>query len=512
MALCWFTNNVQTPTETHAGAERQALAFILGIVLLRLLWHLLEPVGMAGDETYYWLWGRYPDWGYFSKPPLIGWLYGGLTEFIGQSVYVYKAAATLLGGGTLWFFYRMLVLLTDNREMARYGLLAFALLPASLLLASILTIDAPLLFCWTGGMYFTARLLATDKPRASDYLGLFILLGLGHLSKQMMLVQLPLIVVIVASHRRSLLTSVWFWLALLGSLVALLPPVLWNSQNNWITIEHTAHHFEPGSSSLNLGKSLTWLGEFWGALAGLFSPILFFAFFPALKTGWQKRRECTVLFFILFGAAGLVVMSCMAFRQRVNPNWPAAFLPASLGLILVWAFTSDARKRWLKRGIWLAGGMSVFLMVLLILLEPMATSLANMGMKPQRRGWQGYPQLVQTINNLTEPAADQLIFVGHRFTASQFAFHGPDPKRVHLWNNSGHFKSQFDFFNAPETGKPVVIVVERKKEKSEGELPNEIRALLGEVRELDELPMHPARDYPRFKIYLADTLKDWISH
>ena len=202
-------------------------------------------------------------------------------------------------------------------------------------------------------------------------------------------------------------------------------------------------------------------------------------------------------------------MSGMTLRQRVNPNWPAVFLPGSLGLILVWAFASENRKRWFKRGMWLSGGMSVFLMVLLLLLEPLAGPLAKVGMKPQRRGWQGYPQLVEQISRLN-PQADQLIFVGHRFTASQFAFHGPDAKRVHLWNNSGHFLSQFDFFNQPEIGKATLIVVERKKASSSGAIPETLKARLGKVTELDELPMHPARDYPRFKIYLADDLEDWI--
>ena len=263
---------MNTATHTQAKGERWALALIGAVTAIRLLWHLLEPVGMAGDETYYWLWGQYPDWGYFSKPPMIGWLYGALTALFGQSVFVYKATATLLGGGTLWFFYRSLLLLTHNREMARWGLITLALLPASLLLSSLLTIDAPLLFSWTGGMYFTACLLKADKPKWSHYLGLFIMLALGHLSKQMMLVQLPLIVAMAALHRRRLLRSPLFWLTLIGSLVSLVPALVWNSQNEWITLEHTAHHFEPGSSAFDPGKALGWLGDFWGALIALISP------------------------------------------------------------------------------------------------------------------------------------------------------------------------------------------------------------------------------------------------
>ncbi len=497
-------NKTQNP---HGTPDRDswALGFIAAVVLLRLLWHLLHPVGMTGDETYYWLWGQYPALGYFSKPPLIGWLYGGLTALFGKSVWVYKATATLLGGGTLWYFHRTLQVLTGDRTLSRWGLVAMACLPATLLLSSILTIDAPLMFCWTGGMYFTARLLRPEKPATGDYLGLLFFLGLGYLSKQMMLVQLPLIIAMAALYRRERLRSIPFWLTLLGSLLALLPPVFWNATNHWITLEHTAHHFEP--APVEWGKSLERIGEFWGAMAALFSPVLFLLFFPALKHGCKHIKKQTVVFLVLFGAAGMVVMTAMAIRQRINPNWPAVFMPGTLGLIVYWAFNGEARKVWLKRGIVVAGALSLFLMLVLPLLDPFAESLSHVGIRPQRRGWQGYPQLVEQTMALA-PEAEQLIFVGHRFTASQFAFHGDNPKHVRLWNDSERTRSQFDFFGEIEGGKRSLIVVERKKASSDGELPVELAEKLDQVTRLDELPMHPARDYPRFTIYLANTRLD----
>ena len=49
-----------------------------GIVLVRLIMLLAVVNGadLAGDEAYYWDWGRQPDWGYYSKPPMIGWMMG----------------------------------------------------------------------------------------------------------------------------------------------------------------------------------------------------------------------------------------------------------------------------------------------------------------------------------------------------------------------------------------------------------------------------------------------------
>lgn len=239
------------------------------------------------------------------------------------------------------------------------------------------------------------------------------------------------------------------------------------------------------------------------------SPVLFLLFFPALRWAWAQRRERVVVFFFLFGGLALLVMSLMAFRQRVNPNWPAAFLFGSLGLILCWGFSSAWRKIWLKRGIAVAAAFNLSLLLLLPLLEPLAQPLAKLGLQPQRRGWQGYPQLVAQIEALST-ADEPVIFVGHRFTASQFAFHGPDPKRVHLWNgNPVVIQNQLDFFDPPQVGGPVVIVVERKKAHSTGKIPADLQQRLDVTRPLSELPMHPVRDYPRFQVYHAERLLSW---
>ncbi|MGB0289847.1 MAG: ArnT family glycosyltransferase [Opitutales bacterium] len=496
------------PIQKKSAALQPALAFILALTAMRLLWHLLEPVGMAGDETYYWLWGQYPDWGYFSKPPLIGWLYGGLTALFGAHTYVFKAAATLLGAGTLWFFHGTLYTLTANRSLALYGVVALGLMPANLLLGSMLTIDAPLLFCWTGGLYFTAKLLQDGPAQNRDFLGLALVLALGHLSKQMMLVQLPLMALTALFFKRALLRDLRFWLALLGSLLALLPPLLWNAHNDWITLQHTAHHFE--QAPIALGKSLGRVAELWGSLAALVSPVLFALLFPAIAYAWRKRHDRAVAFCALFGALGLILMSALALRQRINPNWPAVFLPGSLGLILLWAHAEASRLRWFHRGLWVAGGLSLGVMIILPMLEPLAAPLAEKGIQPQRRGWLGYPQLVQQTT-ARYPQADQIIFVGHRFTASQCAFHGSDPKRVHLWNPTHLINNQFDFFNPPELGKPALVIVERKRAESNAAIPPPLAAQLKNPRLVDELPMHPVRKFPTFKIYLADNLEAWMN-
>src|SRR6187431_716524 len=78
---------------------------LLCIALFRLVYLPLfcSVTDLAGDESYYWDWGRHLDWGYFSKPPLIGWLMGVVGRLTGHSEWGIRLAALLCGTASLWF-------------------------------------------------------------------------------------------------------------------------------------------------------------------------------------------------------------------------------------------------------------------------------------------------------------------------------------------------------------------------------------------------------------------------
>lgn len=482
---------------------RWVFVFIGAVTGLRLAWHAFGPVGMAGDETYYWMWGQFPDWGFFSKPPLIGWLYGGLDWIFGNFVWGYKAVAALLTAAGLWFFHQLLFLATGDLRLSRWGLICMALLPANLLLASILTIDAPLMACWVAGMFFGLRLIREPNPQTGTIIGLWLAIGIGSLAKQMMMVQIPILLVLILIERRDLLRRPAVWFALLGSQIFLLPPLYWNWQNEWITFAHTSHHFQ--SAPPTFGKMLQRFGDLWGAMALLVSPLLFFSVFPSIGFAWKNHRDPIVRYFVLLGLAGLAVLTFMTLRQRVNPNWPAVFLPGTLGLILMWAFRTG-RERWLRLSMQVAGGFSVFLMIFLLLLEPLSKPLSEIGLKPQLRGWRGYPDMIQRAESMA-PEVEQILFVGHRFTASQFAFHLDRARDMHQWNPTGGIVNQFDFFPPLQEGKPTLLVIEQEKPERSASVPIGIEWNPEADQKLGSLPMHPDRDYPLFHIYAIDALR-----
>ena len=56
--------------------NRFVLLVLVGLTLLRTAAVAISPLDLGVDEAQYWLWSQSPDFGYFTKPPLIAWIIG----------------------------------------------------------------------------------------------------------------------------------------------------------------------------------------------------------------------------------------------------------------------------------------------------------------------------------------------------------------------------------------------------------------------------------------------------
>ena len=68
-------------TSSDNPAPDQTLNWLIGIALLmitllRSAAVITTPLELGVDEAQYWLWSQTPDFGYFTKPPLIAWIIG----------------------------------------------------------------------------------------------------------------------------------------------------------------------------------------------------------------------------------------------------------------------------------------------------------------------------------------------------------------------------------------------------------------------------------------------------
>lgn len=489
--------------QVKSGAEerqwtRRFWTLIAVLQGLRVILLILSPLDLSGDEAYYWEWGRHLDWGYFSKPPLIGWLMGWIGWIGADTTLGIRLCALLLGTGTLiWAF-----LLARKMFSARAGFLAAAaigLSPANAALCQILTIDAPLLCSWTLALYATWQLFS-GKRWNWGWAGLLTLaIGIGILSKQMMLVfpALATVFLVIDREYRHWLKHPGWWLVVCGSLLFLLPPLLWNYSHDWITFQHTASHFNTGT--VTLSKQIGRFFEFLGSQLGLLGPVilpLVLATLWLIGKSWSKTTSAERFLFV-FSAPALAVFVLLAIRQRVLPNWPAVYYPA--GFLLLGAWIDDrltisqlhkSPSRVFKWGIG-TGAVTMLLLYAIMLFSP----LFPFSKDPMERvrGWSTYGKsIAQAQNRYLADKPHLLIVTGHRYYTSQLAFYHPERPTVFRWHPEASVESQYEIWDGAGST-PVstaLIIVPGGREM----IPPDLQKTMSTLRFLEEIevPITPA--------------------
>ena len=494
---------------------------LVGIVLLlRLIYAALFAVNPIGDEAYYWDWGRQPDYGYYSKPPFIAWLYA-FVDWIGQgSLFAIRATAAVFGTLSILILFK----LTESLFDARTGWLAVILglaAPANAVLSFFLTIDAPLIICWSVALWMLWRYVV-GEGKGGTLLALFFSLAIGHLCKQMMMIFPLLALIFLAGHQetRSFLRRPVLWLVLLGSYLSLIPPLVWNAQHDWITFEHTSHHFEVQNNGENvLIERLEDFLSFIGTQFGVLSPGTAFVMFALCLTGLPlfAKTSKPVRYLLTFGAIPIALMLLLALRQGMQPNWPAVFYVSGIALVAGWfgarlefAYPPASWRRLFPVTITVGVLLTSYFYFSPLVFE----AIGKEGHKadPNRR-LLGYDLIAKEFEVLrqTVPGAEEhfLVTLGHRDMTSQLAFGLPDQPRVYLWDSDGMITSQYEMWNNPLEdgwgGKDGLILLPISRE-----LPPSFAAAFENISKIGEFTVKFSYDRDMsFSVFRGISLKSW---
>ena len=496
-------------TSSAPDWSRRFVWLAVGLLTFRVcyLWAFVD-FELAGDEAYYFDWGRQPDWCYFSKPPLIGWLMGLLRVCFGYHWWVIRLAAAVFAVGTLSFIFLLGRALYDAKT-GFVSAMFFLLTPAFSMLSLGFTIDAPLMLLWSASLLAFWKVV--HEPSLGRWLVLTLLIGFGILAKQMMLVFPVLMVGFIALSPdfRPLLRRPALWLSIVGSLLFMLPVIWWNIQHDWITAKHTAEHFATEASRSRL---LSWL-EFLGKQAAFYSIIIWvmtlLALYAAIKR-WSSlaSRE---LFLLLFSAPGLLVVVALALRQEVNENWPGVYYLSGLVLAAAWCSTV-----WQKRAMQVGFAIVVVLHAAIPLLGPLGLKGTPTDPLRDARGYSAAgKELGQLLDKVPRPDRTFVYVLGHRYNASQLAFHLPQHPRVYRWSPSATPESQYEIWpsGADKIGWDAFIIdpvpdnaVDPERRPSLYVRWKNFSSLqrLGTV----EVPLG-AKDTRRFNVWLGTSMRRW---
>lgn len=323
------------------------IALVAGLTLWRVLMAATLPV--TQDEAYYFDWARSLAWGYFDHPPGVALLGIGTLLEPGSAL-----AARL--GGLLAGVLTLLVLaqlywnsgLTDRKDLVLAVLLATTTLPG-LAGGFILTPDTPLALAWALALHESERALAGDRRR---WITAGVATGLGLLSKYTMVVIGPVFLWAILRTDPRVLRTPWPYLGGLLALLVFAPNLIWNADNDWLTLRFqfghgfatdtgalvgagegaaaTIEQSGPGTLGERAVSLLGYLGTqlgFWGLIA-----------IPILLLPWisrrANRRADTTLYaharHLLLAAAlfPLGFFALVSLTSDVEANWPAMYLLA----------------------------------------------------------------------------------------------------------------------------------------------------------------------------------------
>ncbi len=311
---------------------------VIALGLARL--PILGRGDLAPDEAYYWIWSRYPAWGYYDQGPMVAWWIWLTVKIFGTNemgVRMAPALASLLT--TIG-----VALLADRiygRWAALWAVLFLNVTPLMFIGGSVATYDPMLICFWVWTLVLLERALSDGSW--AFWLGAGIAAGLGLLSKHTMVMVIPglWLALFLTPQWRPWLRKPqpYFFVFVMGLLYV--PNLLWNAHHNWMTIRHLLFLSQAGGPH----SALKDFGAYIGSQVMLVSPILFVILAIALvrpnrwdrapvKLMWWSAVPI-LLFFALF-----------AFKTKVQANWAINAYPSAAVLAGGWLADGNARRRW----------------------------------------------------------------------------------------------------------------------------------------------------------------------
>ena len=327
-------------SDTNKGARLGLLFTILLLLAAYRMW-VIPRLGITlyVDEAQYWTWAKSPDWGYFSKPPVIGWLIAATTWIFGDGLVPVKLPSLILYPATSCLLFLLGRRIYDERTGFRTAI-AFSLMPLVSALGLFVSTDAPLLFFWTLAMWFFVR--AIDENRWRDWIGLGFAVGLGIMSKYTMAAfgLSALAFLLIDPIRRKQLGNTKLWIAVAIAALIVLPNILWNWSHGFPTLHHTADITHVEGSNEKTGN----FGEFVVAQIASVGPGFAIAFLLGIAWAIRNRRLIGHQATLCFSVPLLGIVVLQAIRSEANGNWAAPALIAVLLLAVAWL--SRQKLRW----------------------------------------------------------------------------------------------------------------------------------------------------------------------
>lgn len=282
-------------------------------LLFYLSWGLLSIIQattteLFDDESYYWVYSRFLDWGYFDHPPMIAALikagYAIFHNELGVRLFI-----IVLNTATIFFVQQ----LTGKKDDRLFYAVALSIVVAQI--GGILAVpDIPLLFFVVLFFWLYDRFLQNTNFINALLLGICMALLLYSKYHGVLVIFFTLL------SNPKLFTNRYTYVAALVGVVLFVPHLYWQYRHNFPSVQY--HLFERNASDYRFKFTTEYLiGQiaFAGPVIGWF--LLWAAFRYRPVSHLEKALKYTL-------AGTYIVFLISTYKGRVEANWTvAAFIP-----------------------------------------------------------------------------------------------------------------------------------------------------------------------------------------
>ncbi|MBU6408978.1 MAG: glycosyltransferase family 39 protein [Verrucomicrobia bacterium] len=430
---------IRHPASAEPHPQSEILWLRLGVLVILVMligrWIYLAAGGvqLSQDEAYQWVWSKHPALSYYSKPPGIALIQFAGTRLFGDTEFGVRFFSPLFAAIVSFMLLRFFAREVGSRPSFWLLLVGMAtpLLGAG---AVLMTIDPPLVLCWTWAMIAGWRAAQPDG-KTRQWLVVGLAMGLGFLCKYTAILQIPCWAIFLALSplARPHLRRPGPWLALLVFFLCASPVVLWNWRHGWVTVRGVA---DDAGMQTAWHPTLRYFWDFVGQEFGLLNPFFFIAALWAMFAFWRTKNPLRLYFFSM-GAPVFLGYWLFSFHSRVLPNWIAvAILPMFCLMVAWWDEKFRAGWRFVKPLFVVAVATGIFAVVVMYH-SPLLGKITGRPLPdekdPTRRvqGWRQSAAIVEAAREkLAARGKPAFILCGHYGITGLYSFYIPRARKT----------------------------------------------------------------------------------
>ena len=338
----------------------------IAIIVKVALSFLLE---LGNDEVYYYTYAVQPDWNHFDHPPMVGWMIQLSTLNLNWvSTLSMRLGSILAAAISTWIVFRTGALIHNERAGWIAALLYTCSIYTSIIAGLFIMPDSPQLLFFTGSIYLMTKWVV--KPHLFtklNWLVLGLLIGLATLSKVHGLYLWIGFGGFLLFHQLKTLKQPFLYIAVIITLLALIPILYWNIAYDFITYKfHSKRVLHSGIQVASFFQQIA--GEFFYqnplVYISCLIPLLRFkklkAIFQVQSTSNQKSTSLVSLLLWL----SLPLIALFWSISLFNPTLPHWTGPGFIALfLLAGVYWSETSKKLIPNLIQWALGFFVVLVI-----------------------------------------------------------------------------------------------------------------------------------------------------